>query len=326
MFASSRATSLVLIALAVVWTMVGGDLGGRVGPLASEPANSEPEVPETVLLFEPAPAPGAAPAAGATVSDVAIQKTIAALDRRLNANTFFGLFKRIKIEPADRQRIRIRIASPADEAEIARIERLVLSVGTLEFRILATTHRQQYRSYIERARKMDDTQRELRDDHGALLAWWVPVAKGRETGFEQPDIATRKVKRDGREELRVLVVKDPFDVTGAYLTRVQATESMGRPSVSIRFNQVGGQLFGRLTGSHLPDRAQDSRYHLGIILDGRLISAPFIMSTIFDKAELSGDFTRQDVRDLVDVLNAGSLPVGLRKVPADKQSPEKPAG
>jgi preprotein translocase subunit SecD len=53
---------------------------------------------------------------------------------------------------------------------------------------------------------------------------------------------------------------------------------------------------------------------LGIILDGFLVSAPAIRSTISGRGEITGSFSRQEVDDLVDVLNAGSLPAPLVKV------------
>ena len=54
---------------------------------------------------------------------------------------------------------------------------------------------------------------------------------------------------------------------------------------------------------------------MGIILDGELYSAPSINSTIFDRGEITGRFTRAEVDDLVKVLNAGSLPAALTKDP-----------
>jgi preprotein translocase subunit SecD len=52
----------------------------------------------------------------------------------------------------------------------------------------------------------------------------------------------------------------------------------------------------------------------GIILDGFLVSAPAIRTTIFGRGEITGQLSRQKVDDLADVLNAGSLPAPMVKV------------
>ena len=58
--------------------------------------------------------------------------------------------------------------------------------------------------------------------------------------------------------------------------------------MNFTFNSTGGQLFGELTGNHLPDKLTDFTYKLGIVLDGELYSAPSIQSTIFDHGEITG--------------------------------------
>lgn len=248
---------------------------------------------------------------------VDMDKLIAAVGRRINP----GGVREIVIRPYGARQIEV-IVPEADEAEARRMKSLISRIGTLEFRILATTYRQQYRTYIERAKTLPDNQTELRDDDGNLLARWVPVARGKEKSFDHGDIATRKVQRRNlqtgklEDTLEVLVVKDQFDVNGGYLNQATpSVDSVGRPCVNFRFNAAGAQRFGRLTGSHLPDEVQNFKYYLGIVLDGYLQSAPFIKSAIFDSGEISGDFSQQEVDELVNVLNAGSLPTALSPNP-----------
>ena len=123
------------------------------------------------------------------------------------------------------------------------------------------------------------------------------------------------------------MVKDTYDVTGGYLTRAAAgTDEKGQPAVHFNFNSQGGELFGELTGSHLPDTASGFHYKLGIILDNELYSAPSIQSRIYDSGQISGSFTPKAVKDLVDVLNAGSLPAALTKEPISKLYTEATLG
>ena len=89
--------------------------------------------------------------------------------------------------------------------------------------------------------------------------------------------------------------------------------------MNFTFNSDGGQLFGELTGDHLPDKLTDFTYKLGIILDGELYSAPVDPKHDLPTAARSpASFTEQEVQDLVNVLNAGSLPAALTKEPISK--------
>ena len=80
------------------------------------------------------------------------------------------------------------------------------------------------------------------------------------------------------------------------------------------FNTKGGSLFRELTGSHLPDKAADINYKLGVILNGELLSAPVIVSTIYNYAKIAGSFSKQEVNELVSTLNGGGLPARIRLV------------
>jgi SecD/SecF fusion protein len=247
---------------------------------------------------------------------VDMDKLAAAIGKRINP----GGVREITIRPYGGRQIEI-IVPEADEAEARHMKAVISRIGTLEFRILATTNRATYRSYIDRARKMPDYQMELKDEEGNLLAWWVPVAKESQKEFNYPDIATRKVKRGGQEQLEVLVVNDRYNVNGDYLTRAVVGESTGRPCVNFTFNGAGARLFGGLTGDHRPDDMQNVRYYLGIILDGKLHSAPYIKTTIFEHGQITVDSSKpiddqnREAKELVDVLNAGSLPTALSTDP-----------
>ncbi|NQT14744.1 MAG: protein translocase subunit SecD, partial [Planctomycetes bacterium] len=232
---------------------------------------------------------------------------------------------RLRVDPSNTRELTIReygerqievIIPQADEEELARIKKKISSAGTLEFRILA--NRRDHPSLIERALELEGWN--LNDSKGNSEARWVPVARGEEEGLVSLSVSAETVFRNktyrGYEWTEFLVVKDVFDVTGGYL--VQAREDIdpsARPCVMFRFNHRGGQLFGALTGDNTPNDSDGFSRHLGIILDDYLNSAPAIRSPIFRQGEITGDFTRQEVQDLVDILNAGSLPTALSEEP-----------
>lgn len=241
-----------------------------------------------------------------------MDRLIAAISRRLNPR---GVLE-VSICAAGPRQIDI-ICPSVHSAEIERFERVLGRNGALEFRILA--NRRDHEAIIELA--LDEPSKtQILDSSGNRLAWWVPVKEGEERIFTAyDDIGRRTRKVADREVTEILVVKDMYNVTGEYLTRAEpGTDHQGRPCVNFVFNSTGGQLFGKLTGSHLPDRLTEFTYKLGIILDGELYSAPAIQSTIYDRGEITGSFSQCEVQELVSLLNAGSLPATLNKEPVSR--------
>lgn len=226
--------------------------------------------------------------------------------------------RRLSGEPVERGRVRARddgkieVTIPGTDAKtVQRVARLVESSGTLEFRILAS--RVDNKDLVDRAEKAGGPT--VNDAKGNRLAWWVPVEAGEEAAMERGNTATRKRKEKGREGLDVFVIQDPFNVTGRYLESASVgLDPRGRPCVEFAFDRTGAKLFGGLTGSNLPDEVTGVARRLSIILDGRVHSAPNIQSAVFDRAEITGNFTKQQVEDLAAVLNAGALPVRIKQV------------
>jgi len=86
------------------------------------------------------------------------------------------------------------------------------------------------------------------------------------------------------------------------------TDDMGRRAIGFTLNDKGGIQFGKLTGNNV-DRP------LCILLDGIAISAPGINERIGKSGIIRGSFSQTEVDDMVDKLNAGSLPARLIEQP-----------
>ena len=85
-------------------------------------------------------------------------------------------------------------------------------------------------------------------------------------------------------------------------------DQTGRRAIGFVLDDKGGRLFGNVTGKNI-DRP------LCILLDGVAISAPNIQSRIFTSGIITGSFTQTEVVDMVNKLNAGSLPARLIEQP-----------
>jgi hypothetical protein len=262
---------------------------------------AKPQGPVLVYEVDPKSKP-----AGMTAAEM--DNLVKVVDGRINA----GTEKLAIVRKLDDRRLEIALIR-RNGKDRKRVEQQLARSGTLEFRILANNRVDN--AVIERARK-EPAKTEVLDSSGKRAAWWVPVKAGGERNFQgNSQIVSRSKKIDHREVVEVLVIADPYNVTDAYLTAAKASlDYVGKPCVDFTFNNLGGELFGRLTGDHVPNELTNFSYKLGIIIDGEIFSVPTVQSKIGNRGQISGSFTKDEASDLAATLNAGSLPVRLRLV------------
>ena len=100
-----------------------------------------------------------------------------------------------------------------------------------------------------------------------------------------------------------LLKKRPV-LTGDTLTsaEVRYDSRFNEPYVSIAFNSYGAMVFRQVTRENLKKR-------LAIVLDDNVYSAPVIQDEIAGgQAQITGNFTTEEARDLAIILRAGALP------------------
>ncbi len=97
-------------------------------------------------------------------------------------------------------------------------------------------------------------------------------------------------------------------LTGGDLKRANLVfnqSTAGQPVVGLEFNDEGSKVFEEVTGANIGKE-------LAIFLDGELISNPIINQGIAGGvAQINGDFTAAEARDLVNNLNFGALPLPI---------------
>jgi SecD/SecF fusion protein len=98
--------------------------------------------------------------------------------------------------------------------------------------------------------------------------------------------------------------KEEWKLTSARPTQ----DRQGRRAISFSLDQHGGMKFGRITHNNIGKP-------LCILLDGMAVSAPNINSRITTQGIITGSFTRTEQTDMVNKLNAGSLPARLIEQP-----------
>ncbi len=89
---------------------------------------------------------------------------------------------------------------------------------------------------------------------------------------------------------------------------VEFNPNTSEASVALTFNEEGSKLFAKITRENIGQP-------VAIFLDGEVISAPVVREEITGgKAQISGNFTPQEAKALVDNLNYGALPVPIELV------------
>ncbi|MEK7173881.1 MAG: protein translocase subunit SecD [Patescibacteria group bacterium] len=99
----------------------------------------------------------------------------------------------------------------------------------------------------------------------------------------------------------------PTELNGKYLERAQVDfDQTGiQTIVTLSFDEEGSALFEQLTEQYIGKQ-------IAIYLDGFPISAPVVQQKITGgQAQITGNFTREEARDLVRRLNSGALPVPI---------------
>lgn len=121
-------------------------------------------------------------------------------------------------------------------------------------------------------------------------------------------------------QILVIQPEDDQNVEGEHLSNVSsAMDERGRGSVAFKTTEVGSSKMGMLTRMNI-DKP------MGVVLDGQLHSAPNIQSAIYKNGRITGEFTPEEVSELIITLESGKLDVALNKSPISRDFIESNLG
>jgi len=156
------------------------------------------------------------------------------------------------------------------------------------------------------------------------------VIKAKETIGKTPtlDFRTENPIKDAPQELKIdndgNVSVDPYasqfvktELTGRLLDKatLDFDQTTGEAIVSLQFDEEGSKLFEKITGENIGKT-------IAIFLDGQPISVPMVNEKITGgQAIISGSFTAQEAKDLVQNLNFGALPVPITLISTETIGP-----
>ena len=179
-----------------------------------------------------------------------------------------------RLQQQGMQRILIQVPG-ATKSETESLKQRITRLGKLEFRLAAPPDSTEY-SDVKAGKSVP----------GYYKHW------------------LRKKKGEEAESQDWFLVRNKIEITGEHLTRVFPDRKDIKPVIGFEFDQAGRAKFGRLTERNIGNP-------LAIILDGILYSAPIIRDRIPGKGIIEGNFTQEEVNDLIAVMRAGSLPADL---------------
>ncbi len=214
------------------------------------------------------------------VRNLAVEQAKLTIDNRVNQ---YGVAEpSITRQGAEGDRIVVQLPG-VDDPE--RVKRLIKSTAFLEFRLTEFP-----RAGGGGAATRDEVVRGL----GGSLPADVEI-----------------VAQDQRDEVGRIVGQSYFAVqkrrviTGRDLKSANVSSGQfNQPVVAFHLTADGARMFGDATGSNVGRG-------LAIILDNRIVSAPVINSRITDSGIIEGNFSQQEVQDLVTTLRSGALPAGI---------------
>ncbi len=196
------------------------------------------------------------------------------------------------------------------------LQRMLKGAGILEFRILPTQDRSELGSAeIERyATTLAESGPKAASDENYI---WCEIESTEEWSVGGAIVAPfgDKYYVLASKRPNECMTRDPGSPDWSLEKSFPTSDRMGRRAIGFLLDEKGGSLFWNLTQSN-PNRP------LCILLDKLAISAPIIEadSPIGREGLITGSFTPQQVNDMVNKLNAGSLPGRLIEQPISEKT------
>ncbi|MFA6185630.1 MAG: protein translocase subunit SecD [Phycisphaerae bacterium] len=213
----------------------------------------------------------------------------------------------------DYRLVRGRIDGPED------VKRMLKGAGVLEFRILpklddGRTNKEEMNAYAEALKTKGP---KLASDNKYV---WILIETPEDPSW-QPSERNPIVVGSFAEKYYVLTSNQKGECllrnSGKKPWKLEkssaSSDQLGKRAIAFNFDEVGASLFYDVTRNNL-------QRPLCITLDGVAISAPNIRSAIRSSGVIEGDYTQIEQMDMINKLNAGSLPARLIEPPISEKT------
>uniref|UniRef100_UPI000952D838 protein translocase subunit SecD n=1 Tax=Streptomyces acidiscabies TaxID=42234 RepID=UPI000952D838 len=107
----------------------------------------------------------------------------------------------------------------------------------------------------------------------------------------------------------------PAGVDGTEVKKAAAvfdTQTAAGWQVTMNFTGGGAKKFADITGKLAQNQQPQNEF--GIVLDGEVVSSPYVQSAITGgQAQISGSFTQEEAQSLANMLSYGALPLSFKE-------------
>jgi preprotein translocase subunit SecD len=214
----------------------------------------------------------------------AIERVIHKLQTRIDS---FGVSE-VSIRKSGEKRVVVQIPG---EKNTQRLERIIVEVGKLEFKLVNED--------IEVGK---DLEFERNEDTGKITILNPEIVP------EGSEINYLRVKNNAGlyEDVQPIVLYSKVEMSGERLEEAQPqVGDYGEYGVSFKLDLRGAKMFSEITANNVDKR-------LAILLDSKVMSAPKINERIpSGSGRITGNFNHEEARDLSLILRSGSLPVPI---------------
>ncbi|MBC7782633.1 MAG: protein translocase subunit SecD [Burkholderiales bacterium] len=196
--------------------------------------------------------------------------------------------------------------------DVARLKRDLRGSGVLSFNILVDGDSQDATTMLQRL------QQEGPRSHPGDVARWFLVDRPDEI---KGNVALREY--NGKFYALAYIDPDRSIMNGEGLPHwglASASRQFqdGQRVVGFQFDTVGSKLCADLTGKYR--KTSERAWHLGIVLDEKMYSAPIINGQLFGSGIITGDYSESEQEYLVSTLAAGALPAQLTDEPISEKT------
>ncbi len=221
-----------------------------------------------------------------------IQDVIEGLQRRIDIQGN----KEVRIVASGENHITVQIPT-LSKTEEDRIRNILETSGILSFKILLEAEQQNAEQRVLR----DLLEKKARGTYEVEREEYDVVKNDIEDPAKDPNKRAMSAEFNEFDYLLVRNLKEDMVVTGTHLDKVRPSVNLqGQNIVSFTTTSDGSRRMGRLT-----DFGKGKK--MAIILDGSIVSAPTIQDVITSNGQITGNFSNEEVKDLIIVLKSGSL-------------------
>ncbi len=204
--------------------------------------------------------------------------------------------------------VRGRLDDPED------LKRMLKGAGVLEFRILPTTSDGSISADLATGYINDLTTRGPKLSSDASFVWCEiddPSGFGA-AGAITGTFAEKSYVLSSNKPTETMLHNQGgknWKLNKAYPT----TDQLGRRAIGFQMNEIGAKMFFDITNNSIGKP-------LCILLDSRAISAPNVNDAIRSTGIITGKYGQMEQDDMVNKLNAGSLPARISEAPISEKT------